>query len=1000
VHGKVAALILVIPLLIRGQTPACHVSFSSSPDNSRNIFSPDQEVDLGDAIAESTLLDMRVLAENDPTLQRIATRLAAAAPLRGLQIRTFIVEVPQASALVTPGGRVYVSLALIRLAQSEDEVAGMISHEFGHLLAHQYAIRVSRLMKSTMGVTEVHDRRDIFEKYHRLLESLWIKPHPVTPYDVTHAPAVDRGDEMEADRLGLQIQAAAGYDPMAPIHVFDRLAETHGKTGNFFSNFFNFTPDEDRLGRMLKFIPGGCQPAAKPAAEFLQWREQIQANTRVQYPEVLHGVQSRHRLKPELVGQLRQIRFSRDGRLILAQDVSGITILAARPLALLFRIPAENAGRADFTPDARDIVFLRSGTRLERWSIAGRKLTSYSYIPLRDPCLAERSSPDGRYLVCVDPEWTLRVIDAATAEPVFEKKNFAASWEYESLNSFRQLFMVPGDIGIMQASMLDFPRDDRSFIVASHDDLLMRLHVVGLWQEKATIDFTPNSRFLLAAPNRYPGSAVAWDLERKTETHLGGLLTKLHDHYFAFTADDRVFVSQDAWQVNNRPSVDARLVGFPSGEEIARIAVPPGPVERTTQTGAVLVRPTPPRHGLTAPGFQPSTLPAAEVFEVPSGKVLAEGNAEFDILGDTYLSDNAAGEAQLRDRSTKQVRASAQLPGGDLPPLRAIAVSGDFSRLLISTAARAGVWDLNTGAALMRFGPVNGGFFDVSNHLLADVPGTAAQHRSMVEVDPVSRQVARGPEIPSKLARQSGPYLYVLRRKDGTESPFFDPENGTFHDVTFETFDARSMNLKWSRTFSSEAPVFYPDPNGRHGLFIWRGNSSRVQHDADLRSRLTALDKNATRAKPLCDYPVVVSLGGPLPTYLLKLAETINMENGESEGHILFDPGDPCMLIREAFSIGHAVAIEDQHNRVVTYNADNDQPRLRAFGHLLAGDPVRARVAVLKEPAHLVIYDAQTGDQKDEFHFPSPVAFARFRSDGLALMVVTASQEVFALAVN
>lgn len=101
------------------------------------------------------------------------------------------------------------------------------------------------------------DRRDIFEKYHRLIESLWTKPKAASCYDLTHPDPIEIGYEHEADRLGLQIQAAAAYDPMAPIRVFDRLAETKGKTGNFLLRLFNYAPDERRLGLMVKNMPAG-----------------------------------------------------------------------------------------------------------------------------------------------------------------------------------------------------------------------------------------------------------------------------------------------------------------------------------------------------------------------------------------------------------------------------------------------------------------------------------------------------------------------------------------------------------------------------------------------------------------------------------------------------------------------------------------------------------------------------------------------------------------------
>lgn len=75
------------------------------------------------------------------------------------------------------------------------------------------------------------------------------------------------------------------------------------------------------------------------------------------------------------------------------------------------------------------------------------------------------------------------------------------------------------------------------------------------------------------------------------------------------------------------------------------------------------------------------------------------------------------------------------------------------------------------------------------------------------------------------------------------------------------------------------------------------------------------------------------------------------------------------------------------------------QPRARVFGHLLAGDPVRARIAVGKEAGRIAIYDALTGDQKGEFQFSAPVVLAWFRDDGRALLAVTAEQEAITVGV-
>ncbi len=70
---------------------------------------------------------------------------------------------------------------------------------------------------------------------------------------------------------------------------------------------------------------------------------------------------------PLAAAPLRELHFSPDGRYVLAQDDAEITVLAVRPFAVLFRIPAQDATDAQFTPDSREVVFVRSVAHVERW---------------------------------------------------------------------------------------------------------------------------------------------------------------------------------------------------------------------------------------------------------------------------------------------------------------------------------------------------------------------------------------------------------------------------------------------------------------------------------------------------------------------------------------------------------------------------------------------------------------------------------------------------------
>ncbi|HEY1203880.1 MAG: M48 family metallopeptidase [Bryobacteraceae bacterium] len=948
------------------ETPgSCHVTFPPLSHNSYNIFSPQQEVDLGDAAVESELLDLRVLAEDDPMLQRIAARLARNAPLPGLQIHTFLVDMPQANAFVVPGGRIYVSRALIALLQTEDELAGIMAHELGHLLAHQQAIRVSRFLKVAMRVTEVGGRRDVFDKYNRLIESLWRDPE-----EIRRTWDKEEPEQIEADRLGLLIQAAAGYDTAAQVRAYDRLAETKGRTGNVFSNFFNFTPDEKRLGAMLKNAPAGCAQASVPApADFAEWRERVLAETKPWMPESLHGVLSRLRLQPPLNGDLRQLRFSPDGQYVLAQDESGITVLTVRPFLVLFRAPAENAAFAAFTPDSREIVFVGSGTHVERWSIAGRARVEFTETPLRRPCETERLSPDGHTLACVDQAGGLRLIDVASSETIFEKKRFGTARDG-----------VPGDDP--GAARMDFSSDGRYFIA---------------WAPRAAT------------------AVVARDLVQKSSVTLSGKLERLLGHNFAFLAPDRVMISPEVEPISRRDpdtlpdmlepfpsmrqiaaspplrkvSVTGTLVEFPSGKVLSQPQLPPGPLFRAADPGFVLVRPL----GRFAVG----------AVEFQTGQMITGQAPALDVLGRNYVAERLMGELALYERG-RGVQATVQLPEAELAGVRAAVASPDLRWVAVSDQTRAAVWNLATGEASLRFRAFDGGFFDARGHLLVDAPRYEEQKRHIVDIDLGRRDSQASPEVGNPVAKQAGPYVVSVRTRDGSRPAFvLDPR--TFQDIVYDVLDARTMKTVWSKKYNGEGPLDFFEPSGRYGVFVWSPGSDRGSHDPALRDRLSMIHSQAMASwrmiqdDRLC-YIADANPFGARSGSGVYLAETIDMATGEPKSRGVMDLGDRCLRIKNALPLHGGVVIEDDRNRVLVYDADIAEPRVRLFGHLLAADPTRGRLAIGKQTGRLVLYDAFSGEQTEEFSFLAPLIMVRFRDDGRALLELTSMREAITLEVR
>src|SRR5215467_11439008 len=297
-----------------GAQQPCPAVQIPSPNPRANMFSGSQEMDVGDAIAEQVQREFLVVDDPDYTgyLQRMGQKLLDHAPPVELRVQFFLSDLPVANALSLPGGRVYVSRKLVAMARSEDELAGVLGHELGHVLSRQPVIRVSSLFREVLGVTEPGSREEIFKHYLDLQDSI-----------VRKQRSFDHGGEQKqeqliADQIGMQLVANSGYRVQAFGEIFDRIAETRGKTGNWLSDFFGATSSESkRLREILKQAPAmSCPAAARPAdpGEFEKWRASVVAYSGLGHQEQLEGVIARVSIHPPLQSELRRIRFSPDSR--------------------------------------------------------------------------------------------------------------------------------------------------------------------------------------------------------------------------------------------------------------------------------------------------------------------------------------------------------------------------------------------------------------------------------------------------------------------------------------------------------------------------------------------------------------------------------------------------------------------------------------------------------------------------------------------------------------
>lgn len=151
-------------------------------------------------------------------VRELGQRLAVHSPRKDVDYTFHVLDLAEPNAFALPGGYVYVTRGLLVLANSEDELAGVIGHEIGHIAARHAVRQISRnaplgiLTGITAGVTGMVSPAlgSLVGGVGGLASGLVMAPY-------------SRDQEREADRIGQQIAADAGYDPAAMSAFLDVL---------------------------------------------------------------------------------------------------------------------------------------------------------------------------------------------------------------------------------------------------------------------------------------------------------------------------------------------------------------------------------------------------------------------------------------------------------------------------------------------------------------------------------------------------------------------------------------------------------------------------------------------------------------------------------------------------------------------------------------------------------------------------------------------------------
>jgi predicted Zn-dependent protease len=154
-------------------------------------------------------------------LNALGEQLAAVSPDPSRHFEFFVIQDPTINAFALPGGYIGVHTGLIDAVRNESELAGVLSHEIGHVVQKHIARMVDAQKTSglismlALAVAILAARSDSQVSQAAIVGS--------QAASVQSQLNFTRGNEREADRVGLQIMSASGFSPQAMATFFQRL---------------------------------------------------------------------------------------------------------------------------------------------------------------------------------------------------------------------------------------------------------------------------------------------------------------------------------------------------------------------------------------------------------------------------------------------------------------------------------------------------------------------------------------------------------------------------------------------------------------------------------------------------------------------------------------------------------------------------------------------------------------------------------------------------------
>jgi beta-barrel assembly-enhancing protease len=204
-----------------------------------------EERQIGEEVSQKIRARFGVV--QDPAIHKYVTllgnTLAQLSERPDLDWTFIVLDTDGVNAFASPGGLVHVTRGALAFAKNEAELAGVMGHEIGHV-ARRHTINAIKKGKAVQMGTQAASRSSFLSNYAN------------RAYEMVLENSFDRGDELDADKVGVQLAQKAGYAASALGNFLARLDDRNKEQEERNGLFASHPETKERIDKITQMAGG------------------------------------------------------------------------------------------------------------------------------------------------------------------------------------------------------------------------------------------------------------------------------------------------------------------------------------------------------------------------------------------------------------------------------------------------------------------------------------------------------------------------------------------------------------------------------------------------------------------------------------------------------------------------------------------------------------------------------------------------------------------------